>query len=103
MDATTIQKITIWILPVLLAVYVVLRFIDLGVLDGTGRQVSYAGPYDLQGKIYSEQDWYHEVNLRGVYVSDVFLGHRHLPHFVIAISREADTAAPDCAASPSAS
>jgi len=61
-------------------------FIDLGLVDETGRQVSYAGPYDLQGRSYSEQDWFHEVGLRGVYISDVFLGYRHLPHFVIAVS-----------------
>jgi signal transduction histidine kinase len=61
-------------------------FIDLGLVDGMGQQVSYAGPYDLQGKNYREQDWFHEVGLRGVYISDVFLGHRHLPHFVIAVS-----------------
>ncbi len=68
-------------------------FIDLGVIDDTGTQVSYAGPYKLQGKNYKEHDWFHEVELRGVYVSDVFLGHRHLPHFVIAVGFHTDTAA----------
>jgi two-component system, NtrC family, sensor kinase len=67
-------------------------FVDLGLIDGAGVQVSYAGPYDLQGKNYREQDWFHEVGLRGVHVSDVFLGHRHLPHFVIAVSFDAYTA-----------
>jgi signal transduction histidine kinase len=33
------------------------------------------------------------VGLRGVYISKVFLGHRHLPHFVIAVSFDTDTAA----------
>ena len=61
-------------------------FIDLGLVDETGRQVSYAGPYDLKDKNYSEQDWFHEVGQRGVYISDVFLGHRNLPHFVIAVN-----------------
>ena len=68
-------------------------FIDLGLVDATGKQVSYAGPYDLQGKDYTGQDWFHEVGLRGVHISDVFLGHRHLPHFVIAVSFDTDTAA----------
>jgi two-component system, NtrC family, sensor kinase len=68
-------------------------FIDLGLIDATGRQVSYAGPYELQGKNYSEQDWFHEVDLHGVHVSDAFLGYRHLPHFVIAVSFDADTGA----------
>ena len=68
-------------------------FIDLGLIDSNGRQVSYAGPYDLQGKSYSEQDWFHEGRLRGVHISDVFLGHRHLPHFVIAVSFDTDAGA----------
>ncbi|MCP4600363.1 MAG: two-component sensor histidine kinase [Proteobacteria bacterium] len=68
-------------------------FIDLGVIDDTGTQVSYAGPYELQGKKYKEQDWFHEVELRGVHVSEVFLGHRHLPHFVIAVGFHTDMAA----------
>ena len=66
-------------------------FVDLGMIDGTGKQVSYAGPYQLLGKNYKEQEWYHEVALRGVHVSDVFQGHRHLPHFVIAVSFESET------------
>jgi signal transduction histidine kinase len=61
-------------------------FVDLGLIDRSGTQVCYAGPYDLQGKNYRDHDWFHEVGLRGVHVSDVFLGHRHLPHFVIAVS-----------------
>ncbi len=68
-------------------------FIDLGLIDGTGTQVSYAGPYELQGKSYAEQDWFHDVGARGVHVSDVFLGHRHVPHFVIAVSFDTDAGA----------
>ncbi|MFH1530128.1 MAG: ATP-binding protein [Pseudomonadota bacterium] len=67
-------------------------FIDLGVIDGTGKQVSYAGPYDLQGMDYREQDWFHEVGLRGIYISDVYLGHRRVPHFVIAVHSDHDAA-----------
>jgi signal transduction histidine kinase len=60
-------------------------FIDLGLIDADGNQQSYVGPYSLLGKNYSGQDWFHEVRLRGVHVSDVFLGHRGFPHFVIAV------------------
>ncbi len=60
-------------------------FTDLGLIDDKGVQVSYAGPYNLQGKRYEEQDWYREVMMRGVYVSDVFMGYRKFPHFVIAV------------------
>ena len=63
-------------------------FVDLGVIDEDGLQRSYAGPYDLAGKQYSDQDWFGEVASRGVYVSDVLLGHRKLPHFVIAVREE---------------
>ena len=63
-------------------------FVDLGVIDEEGVQVSYAGPYELEGKNYREHDWFDEVKQRGVYVSDVFMGYRNLPHFVIAIQQD---------------
>jgi two-component system NtrC family sensor kinase len=61
--------------------------VDLGFLDPNGVQVSYDGPYRLQGKDYSDQDWYKETRVRGSYISDVFLGYRKLPHIVIAVER----------------
>lgn len=60
-------------------------FVDLGVIDSEGKQLSYVGPYDLGGRDYSEQEWFHEVRMRDVHVSEVYLGHRDLPHFVIAV------------------
>jgi len=60
-------------------------FVDLGVIDSDGNQRSYVGPYDLEGKNYKKQEWFQEVCIRGVHVSDVFMGHRNLPHFVIAV------------------
>lgn len=63
-------------------------FIDLGLIESNGNQLIYVGPYDLQGKNYKDQEWFHEVSLRGVYVSDVFMGYRNFPHFVIAIKHE---------------
>jgi two-component system, NtrC family, sensor kinase len=61
--------------------------VDLGFLDANGVQVSYDGPYKLQGKNYAEQDWYKETRVRGSYISDVFLGFRKLPHIVMAVER----------------
>ncbi|MEW5773246.1 MAG: ATP-binding protein [Thermodesulfobacteriota bacterium] len=60
-------------------------FVDLGLIAANGTQVSYAGPYKLQGKDYSEQAWFNEVIFKGRYVSDVFLGFRHFPHLVVAV------------------
>jgi signal transduction histidine kinase len=60
-------------------------FVDLGVLDDNGIQVSYAGPFELEGRSYSEYDWFSEVSTAHVYVSDVFMGYRNAPHFVIAV------------------
>ncbi len=62
-------------------------FTDLGLIDPLGNQRSYVGPFDLLGVDYSEQDWYREVRNRSVYISDVFLGFRQVPHIVIAVKR----------------
>ena len=47
-------------------------FVDLGVFDGNGIHVAYAGPFELKGKEYSEAEWFREVNKKGYYISDVF-------------------------------
>jgi len=60
-------------------------FIDLGVIDINGNHLSYVGPYQLKDKNYSGADWFKEVMIRGVYVSDVFLGFRQVPHCIIAV------------------
>lgn len=62
-------------------------FFDLGVFDNTGRHVAYSGPFDLQGKRYDQTEWFKAVQTRGIYVSDVFLGYRNIPHFVIAVRK----------------
>jgi two-component system NtrC family sensor kinase len=63
-------------------------FIDLGLIDASGVQVSYVGPYELKGKIYKDHDWFHEVSVRGSHISDVFMGYRKFPHFIIAVQSE---------------
>jgi two-component system, NtrC family, sensor kinase len=65
-------------------------FVDLGLIDGKGVQVSYSGPYSLKGKDYSEQSWFQQVRVQGKYVSDVFMGYRKFPHVVIAVQRVTD-------------
>ena len=66
-------------------------FVDLGLIDSSGLQVSYVGPYELEGKRYKDHDWFHEVVVRGEHTSDVFMGYRKFPHFVMAVKHEAPT------------
>lgn len=65
-------------------------FVDLGLIDSKGTQVSYAGPYELQGKDYAGQAWFEQVRVNGVYISDVFKGYRKFPHLAIAVQHIAD-------------
>jgi two-component system NtrC family sensor kinase len=62
-------------------------FADLGVFNQDGLHVAYQGPYPLTGKMYPETAWFREVMRQGVYISDIFMGYRKTPHFVIAIAR----------------
>ncbi|MEG6502028.1 MULTISPECIES: sensor histidine kinase [unclassified Desulfovibrio] len=62
-------------------------FVDVGVIGMDGRHVSYVGPYELSGNNYSDTPWFREVLRKGVYVSDVFMGYRNEPHFIIAVLR----------------
>ena len=63
-------------------------FVDLGLINNAGQQLSYVGPYDLKGLNYYEQPWFGEVMSKGIYISDVYMGYRQLPHFIIAIKRQ---------------
>jgi two-component system NtrC family sensor kinase len=62
-------------------------FQDLGVIDDQGNQIAYTGPYPLEGKQYASAEWFQSVMSKDVYVSDVFLGFRDVPHFIIAVKR----------------
>ena len=63
-------------------------FVDLGVIDSSGLQRSYSGPYDLEGKNYKSQEWFKEAMTKTVYISNVYLGYRQIPHFVIAVRKK---------------
>jgi len=60
-------------------------FVDLGVFDDQGTHVAYQGPYQLQGMSYRDAPWFQKVMQKGYYVSDVFLGYRKVPHFIVAV------------------
>jgi two-component system NtrC family sensor kinase len=60
---------------------------DLGVISENGDHLAYVGPYDLIDKNYREAVWFKQVMEKGVYISDVFMGFRKEPHFIIAVKR----------------
>jgi len=62
-------------------------FADLGIFDENGLHVAYHGPYQLSGKVYDQAPWFKAVMKNGFYISNVFLGYRQVPHFVIAVAR----------------
>jgi two-component system NtrC family sensor kinase len=59
--------------------------IDLSVIAHTGAQVTYAGPFNLEGRDYSKQRWFIECQKRPFYVSEIFSGYRDVPHIIIAV------------------
>ncbi|MDY7037243.1 MAG: sensor histidine kinase [Thermodesulfobacteriota bacterium] len=65
-------------------------FVDLGVIDGSGQQNAYVGPYELKGRNYYKQPWFDEAMSKGIYISDVYMGFRELPHFIIAVRKHED-------------
>jgi len=60
-------------------------FVDIGVIDGKGMQVAYAGPYKLGEAQYSTTQWFQTAMQKEYVISDVFLGLRGFPHFIIAV------------------
>jgi two-component system NtrC family sensor kinase len=65
-------------------------FVDLGLIDDNGIQVAYSGPFRLQGLDYSREAWFRAVREKTVHVSDVGLGMRGVPHFIIALRMRAE-------------
>jgi len=60
-------------------------FVDLGVVNSQGLQVAYAGPFRLGEALYFEADWFKKAMNTRYFISDVFLGLRGLPHFIVAV------------------
>lgn len=63
-------------------------FTDLGVIDSSGKQVAYVGPYKLEGMDYSDQESFKGILQHSSNVSDVFLGFRNVPHLVISVKHD---------------
>lgn len=62
-------------------------FEDLGVLNDQGKHLAYVGPFDLMDKDYSQTFWFKGLMESNVYISDMFLGYRDVPHVIIGITR----------------
>jgi len=62
-------------------------FVDLGLFDETGKHLRYSGSFALAGKSYTQEPWFRNTMDRGYYISDVFLGYRNIPHFVVAVRK----------------
>lgn len=62
-------------------------FVDLGLFNEQGIHLVYHGPFRLAGRDYGAEAWFRQVMKDGSYVSDVFLGFRRVPHFVLAVKR----------------
>lgn len=65
-------------------------FVDLGLIAANGQQVAYAGPFKLAHAYYGDADWFNEALNTPYYISDVFLGLRAQPHFIVAVQTEAE-------------
>ncbi len=63
-------------------------FVDIGIIDDSGKQRAYVGPFKLKGLNYYNQPWFSEVMTKGIYISDVYTGYREIPHFIIAIRKQ---------------
>ncbi len=62
-------------------------FVDLGVVSEDGIQTAYAGTLKLEKADYSEAQWFKKAIERDFFISDVFLGLRRQPHFIVAVKR----------------
>jgi two-component system NtrC family sensor kinase len=69
-------------------------YMDIGIIDNEGNHVSYVGPYYnlLKTVNYGNEPWFNAVKANGIYISDIFMGYRKVPHFIIAVMvREKNT------------
>jgi len=63
-------------------------FVDLGVVDDRGVQVAYAGAFKLEKADYGQTEWFKKAIKQNYYISDVFLGLRRQPHFIITVKQK---------------
>jgi two-component system NtrC family sensor kinase len=69
-------------------------YMDIGIIDNEGNHLAYVGPYYnlLKHVNYINEPWFNAVKAHGIYISDIFMGYRKIPHFIIAVMvREKNT------------
>jgi two-component system NtrC family sensor kinase len=59
---------------------------DLSLIGEHGYHLAYVGTYDLWSRNYSKEFWFLQVMEKGIYISDMFMGYRKEPHFIIAVT-----------------
>ncbi len=62
-------------------------FVDLGFVNDSGALLAYAGPFQLGDAQYAQSVWFKNALGKDHYISDVFMGLRNQPHFIVAASR----------------
>lgn len=62
-------------------------YVDIGVIDSNGDHLAYIGPYHdiLKTVNYINEPWFNSVMSQGIFISDIFMGYRKFPHFIIAV------------------
>ena len=60
-------------------------YTDIGIIDDKGSHLKYVGPYNLAGRNYSTADWFRTLKTQDMVISDLFMGYRAVPHFIIAV------------------
>lgn len=65
-------------------------FTDLGLVDEKGIQFAYEGPFKLENADYSTAEWFVKAKDKPFFISDVFVGLRGHPHFIVAVKIKAN-------------
>jgi two-component system, NtrC family, sensor kinase len=60
-------------------------FEDLGIINDKGVQVTYAGSFRLENALYSDTEWFKKAIKQQYFISNVFLGLRGTPHFIVTV------------------
>jgi two-component system NtrC family sensor kinase len=60
-------------------------FTDLGLVNEEGIQIAYEGPFKLENANYKNAEWFQKAMERPFFISDVFVGLRGHPHFIISV------------------